>query len=61
MLIIAHRLRSVENCDQIVVLDNGQLREIGDHDELMNKNGLYQHLFEIQRKTMSWGVGKTLY
>ncbi len=41
VIMIAHRLRTVVDADQILVLDNGRLVEHGTHDELMKKNGLY--------------------
>ncbi len=56
VLIIAHRLRSVENCDQIVVLDKGKIQETGTHMQLMEKQGLYHHLFELQRKSSRWSL-----
>lgn len=57
VLIIAHRLRSVEDCDKIVVLKAGKIQEMGRHQELMELNGLYHHLFELQRESSVWGVG----
>ena len=47
-IIIAHRLSTVRNADKIAVLNNGKIEEIGSHDELMKKGGLYSHLCEIQ-------------
>ncbi|MPW26474.1 ATP-binding cassette domain-containing protein [Alkalibaculum sp. M08DMB] len=57
VLIIAHRLRSIEDCDKIVVLKAGKVKEVGRHQELMESNGLYHHLFELQRESSAWGVG----
>ena len=53
---IAHRLRTVVDTDQIIVLDNGKLVEQGTHEELMKKNGLYHKLFHIQQESLSWAV-----
>ncbi|MCO5935619.1 ABC transporter ATP-binding protein/permease [Mucilaginibacter sp. RB4R14] len=47
-LIIAHRLSTIQNADMIVVLENGKLIEQGNHQELINKNGLYRKLIDMQ-------------
>jgi subfamily B ATP-binding cassette protein MsbA len=47
-IIIAHRLSTIKNADRIIVLDKGKLAEDGTHEELMGKNGLYAHLYQIQ-------------
>jgi subfamily B ATP-binding cassette protein MsbA len=47
-LIIAHRLSTIQNADEIVVLENGQIVEQGNHQQLINKNGLYKRLIEMQ-------------
>ena len=46
--IVAHRLSTVQDADQIVTMQNGEIQEIGTHDELMKKGGLYAHLCELQ-------------
>ena len=50
-IIIAHRLSTIKNADRILVLDKGKLTEDGTHDELMKKNGLYAHLYQIQYRS----------
>ena len=47
-IIIAHRLSTIKNADRILVLDKGKLVEDGTHEDLMEKNGLYAHLYQIQ-------------
>ena len=47
-LVIAHRLSTVINADKIVVLDDGELVETGDHRALYTKKGLYHKLYNIQ-------------
>lgn len=49
MLIIAHRLSTVKNCDKIIVLDNGEVVEEGTHDELLDLKGMYYRLWEMQQ------------
>lgn len=49
MLIIAHRLATVKNCDLIIVLDKGQIVEQGSHEELLERKGQYYKLWEMQQ------------
>ena len=46
--VIAHRLSTIINANKIVVMENGEIKEIGNHKELLRLNGLYRHLYEIQ-------------
>ncbi|MCK8061347.1 MULTISPECIES: ABC transporter ATP-binding protein [unclassified Fusibacter] len=48
-IIIAHRISSIKHADQIIVLDNGYLSQIGTHDELLSQDGFYRELFEKQQ------------
>ena len=54
VLMIAHRLYSVQDADMIFVLENGRLQESGTHKDLLQKHGLYAHLWDIQNETESW-------
>ncbi|HKB80713.1 MAG TPA: ABC transporter transmembrane domain-containing protein [Thermoanaerobaculia bacterium] len=47
-LVIAHRLSTVRSADKIVVLDQGAIAEIGRHEELLARRGLYRHLHDLQ-------------
>ena len=48
VLVIAHRLSTVTNADKIILLDKGEIKEMGTHNELMEKKGLYSNLYNIQ-------------
>lgn len=48
VIIISHRLSTTVNADRIIMLENGKVAEIGTHEELMNKNGDYAYMFNLQ-------------
>ena len=47
-IVIAHRLATIQNADKILVMDEGCIIELGSHEELMEKQGLYKKLFQLQ-------------
>ncbi len=57
VVMIAHRLKTVQNAHQILVLDKGTVAERGSHGQLMEKNGLYRRLWELQNRSLDWNIG----
>jgi len=51
VFVIAHRLSTVEHADKIAVFEAGRIVETGTHDELLQKSGVYKHLYELQFKS----------
>ncbi|HTH55159.1 MAG TPA: ABC transporter ATP-binding protein [Cyclobacteriaceae bacterium] len=49
-IVIAHRLSTIQNANKIVVLDKGEIKETGRHEELLSQNGYYAHLHKMQYK-----------
>ena len=46
--VIAHRLSTIVRADKIVVMENGEIKEMGTHSELITMNGIYKNLYDIQ-------------
>ena len=57
VLVIAHRMRTVEAADKIVVLADGSVAEQGSPSELMAKRGLFHRMVELQRQSAGWKLG----
>ena len=58
--VIAHRMRTVEAADRIIVLADGRVAEEGTPAELMDKNGLYRRMVELQRQSSAWQLNQTI-
>ena len=56
VIVIAHRLRTVENADKIIVLNKGTIAETGTHAELMDKGGIYRDMYRLQRESDQWSA-----
>ena len=54
VLVIAHRMRTIEAADQIVVLSDGVVAEKGSHETLMKKHGVYRKLVDLQTESTNW-------
>ena len=57
MIMIAHRLSTVTDADRIFVLSDGKVEESGNHNELMDKGGLYKRMFDEYSRSIEWKVG----
>lgn len=54
---IAHRLKNIRNTDQIIVIDDGKINNIGTHDALMKKNGIYKKFIKAREYAVNWKIG----
>ncbi|WP_313340051.1 ABC transporter ATP-binding protein [Sedimentibacter sp.] len=57
IIMIAHRLKTVQNADQILVLDQGKIIQRGTHQELMKSSGLYAEFVSMREKSIGWKLG----
>lgn len=58
VIMIAHRLKTVERADQIIVVDHGKIVQHGTHTELMEQDGIYRNFIGERREAASWKVKK---
>ena len=57
IIIIAHRLATIENADQILVIEEGKVTQKGLHEQLICQDGLYQRFIRIREKAEEWAIG----
>ena len=58
VLMIAHRLSTVQNADNIIVLNEGKIAEQGSHSALLKKSGVYAAMWADYQRSTQWKVGK---
>ena len=58
LLVIAHRLNTIQNADKILVIADGSIVEQGTHDELMVQDGIYKNFVTVRRKSQGWNRRK---
>ncbi len=56
IITIAHRLATIHNADQILVVDDGRIAEAGTHEELIRKNGIYKRFTELREQAEGWHI-----
>ena len=56
VLVIAHRMRTVQSADKIIVLEDGKVKEEGSPEELYKQNGLYRHMVDLQNESSKWKI-----
>ena len=56
VIVIAHRLATIQDADQILVIDNGDVVQKGNHRELINQDGIYKHFITIQESAEGWSI-----
>ena len=56
VIMIAHKLNTIKNADQIIVLEKGQIVQKGEHDELIKEEGIYSDFIKIREKAENWKI-----
>ena len=58
VIMIAHRLKTVRDADQIVVMDAGRIVQHGTHEELIAQPGIYRDFVQMREKAIGWKLGR---
>ena len=56
VLVIAHRMRTIQSADKIIVLEDGKVKEEGSPEQLYKQNGLYRHMLDLQNESAQWQI-----
>lgn len=56
IIMIAHRLKTVRNADQIVVVDSGKIAQLGTHTQLMQEGGIYKNFVNVRQQAAGWKI-----
>lgn len=56
IIMIAHRLKTVKNADQIIVMNQGKISQQGTHEELMKQTGIYADFIGVREKANGWKI-----
>ena len=59
VIMIAHRLTTIQNADNIIVMNAGEIEEHGTHNQLLQNNGLYNHMWNTSLASSGWKLSKT--
>ena len=57
IITIAHRPATIQQADQILVVDDGRITECGTHEQLIEKDGVYKNFMEIRQRAEGWTIG----
>jgi len=56
VVVIAHKLATIQRADRILVLENGKIAEQGTHSELLAQNGIYHNMWDLQQRSGGWKI-----
>ena len=59
VLVIAHRLSTIQGADRVIVLESGEISQMGTHHQLMSVDGFYARIMKMQHASRDWQIGST--